>query len=162
MFVSTVSNSLFLFQSNILQKYKKLQANITRLLTQSDCKQLGDYFNFTKEQVEAIQNSDSSSEVFEAILEESGAIHPGDVSKLLEALRVLNINDIALRVLEEYTVYKGELISVKKDMERQNEFLLFRIGREFIPKYALFQIKLIAFAFNFRPKSLFFARKLNC
>lgn len=103
---------LFLIQDDVFQKYKELQAIVISSLTQRDCQKLGDFFKFAKEQMDAIQNSNSSSTVFLAILEKRGTIHPSDVSRLLDALRVLNINDKTVDMLQHYTMYKGEPLSV--------------------------------------------------
>ncbi|PIK43645.1 hypothetical protein BSL78_19507 [Apostichopus japonicus] len=82
--------------------YPWLIVTLSVLLSKNDCHKLARHVALPKYQLDAIINSNSSAKDLLDILEERGVIHPSNVSRLLEAISVLKINETALFMLERW------------------------------------------------------------
>ncbi|XP_071841940.1 uncharacterized protein [Apostichopus japonicus] len=119
------------YSMNTLQlAYPRLIGALTVLLSKNDCHQLARHVALPKYQLDAIINSDSSAKDLLDILEERGVIHTSNVSRLLEAISVLKINEKALFMLERYQRSRGDETSYGRFLAVLSSHLLLSLPRK--------------------------------
>ncbi|PIK59198.1 hypothetical protein BSL78_03895 [Apostichopus japonicus] len=110
--------------------YPWLKGTLTVLLSKNDCHQLARHVALPKYQLDAIVNSDSSAKDLLDVLEERGVIHPFNVSRLLEAIKILKINQTAMFMLERYQESRGDETSYGRFLAGLSSHLTLSLPRK--------------------------------
>ncbi|XP_071849298.1 uncharacterized protein [Apostichopus japonicus] len=110
--------------------YPWLIVTLSVLLSKNDCHQLARHVALPKYQLDAIINSNLSAKDLLDILEESGVIHPSNVSRLLEAISVMKINETALFMLERYQRSRGDETSYGRFLAGLSSHLTLSLPRK--------------------------------